>query len=51
MYPELSPKEREDAIAKEKKAIFLMKIGGVLKSGKKHDGRAPDYDDWTLNGT
>jgi len=50
MYPELSPKEREDAIAKEKKAIFLMKIGGVLKSGKKHDGRAPDYDDWTLNG-
>jgi len=50
MYPELSPKEREDAIAMEKKAVFIMQIGGLLKSGKKHDGRAPDYDDWTLNG-
>jgi aspartate--ammonia ligase len=50
MYPTLSPKEREDAIAKEKKAVFVMQIGGVLKSGKKHDGRAPDYDDWALNG-
>jgi len=49
-YPELSPKEREDAIAKEKGAVFIMQIGGTLKSGKKHDGRAPDYDDWTLNG-
>jgi len=50
MYPDLEPKEREDMIAKEKKAVFIMKIGGLLKSGKKHDGRAPDYDDWELNG-
>lgn len=49
-YPHLTPKEREDAIAKEHKAVFLMNIGGVLKSGEKHDGRAPDYDDWSLNG-
>lgn len=50
MYPKLNQKERENAIAKEKKAVFLMQIGGKLKSGEKHDGRAPDYDDWTLNG-
>ena len=50
MYPGLTPKEREYAICKEKKAVFLMNIGGVLASGEKHDGRAPDYDDWTLNG-
>ncbi|MBQ6370010.1 MAG: aspartate--ammonia ligase [Firmicutes bacterium] len=50
MYPDLSPKEREDAIAKEKRAVFIEKIGGELKSGQKHDGRAPDYDDWELNG-
>lgn len=49
-YPELSPKEREDRIAEEKKAVFIMKIGGVLRSGEKHDTRAPDYDDWELNG-
>lgn len=49
-YPELTPKNREHAAAKEHGAIFLMKIGGVLKSGEKHDGRAPDYDDWELNG-
>lgn len=49
-YPELSPKEREDAICREKGAVFIMQIGGVLKSGERHDGRAPDYDDWTLNG-
>ena len=49
-YPSLSPKERENAIAKEKGAVFIMQIGGLLKSGKKHDGRAPDYDDWSLNG-
>ncbi|MDU1320042.1 MAG: aspartate--ammonia ligase [Clostridium botulinum] len=49
-YPDLDPKEREDAITKEKGAVFLMEIGGVLASGEKHDGRAPDYDDWTLNG-
>ncbi|QXM05431.1 aspartate--ammonia ligase [Crassaminicella indica] len=50
MYPELTPKERENAIAKEKGAVFIMKIGGALKSGEPHDGRAPDYDDWELNG-
>lgn len=50
MYPQLSPKEREDAICKEKKAVFIFQIGDILKSGIKHDGRAPDYDDWTLNG-
>ena len=49
-YPQLTPKQREDAIAKEKKAVFIMKIGGKLKSGIPHDGRAPDYDDWELNG-
>ena len=49
-YPELTPKEREDAITKEQGAVFIMKIGGTLKSGQKHDGRAPDYDDWELNG-
>lgn len=49
-YPELSPKEREDAIAKEKGAVFINQIGGILKSGEKHDGRSPDYDDWQLNG-
>lgn len=49
-YPTLSPKEREDAACKEYKTVFLMQIGGALKSGKKHDGRAPDYDDWNLNG-
>jgi aspartate--ammonia ligase len=50
LYPELDPRGREDAILKEKKAVFIMKIGGMLKSGIKHDGRAPDYDDWELNG-
>lgn len=50
MYPDLTPKEREDAITKEHGAVFIMKIGGTLKSGEKHDGRAPDYDDWELNG-
>ena len=50
LYPGLTPKEREDAICKEKKTVFLMQIGGKLKSGVPHDGRAPDYDDWELNG-
>ena len=50
IYPDLDSKEREDAITKEKGAVFLMEIGGVLASGEKHDGRAPDYDDWILNG-
>ena len=49
-YPELTAKERENAICKEKKAVFIMKIGDLLTNGEKHDGRAPDYDDWTLNG-
>lgn len=49
-WPELSPKERENAIVKEYKTVFIQQIGGKLKSGKPHDGRAPDYDDWTLNG-
>jgi len=50
MYPGLTPKERENAIVKEHGTVFLMQIGGVLRSGKTHDGRAPDYDDWSLNG-
>ena len=49
-YPDLSAKERELAAAKKYGAIFLEGIGGKLRSGKPHDGRAPDYDDWTLNG-
>ncbi|MBR7072016.1 MAG: aspartate--ammonia ligase [Eubacterium sp.] len=50
MYPGLTPKEREDAVVKEHGTVFIQQIGGKLKSGKKHDGRAPDYDDWALNG-
>ena len=50
MYPDLSPKERENKICKEHGAVFVENIGGLLKSGTKHDGRAPDYDDWSLNG-
>jgi len=50
MYPDKTPEEREDLITKEKGAVFIMKIGDVLKSGEKHGGRAPDYDDWELNG-
>lgn len=50
MYPDLTPKEREDAVTKEHGAVFIMKIGGRLASGEKHDGRSPDYDDWELNG-
>ncbi|GAY73322.1 aspartate--ammonia ligase [Lentilactobacillus kosonis] len=49
-YPDLDRQSREDAICKELGCVFLMKIGGPMKSGKKHDGRAPDYDDWELNG-
>lgn len=49
-YPELTPKEREYKAAKLHGAVFIEQIGGVLKSGEKHDGRAPDYDDWSLNG-
>jgi len=47
MYPTLSPKEREDKIAKQYGAVFIMGIGGKLSNGESHDGRAPDYDDWT----
>jgi len=50
MYPALTPKQREDAYLKENKTAFIMQIGDKLKSGIKHDGRAPDYDDWALNG-
>lgn len=50
LYPDLTPKERENAIVKEKGAVFLTQIGKTLRSGNKHDGRAPDYDDWELNG-
>lgn len=48
-YPNLTPKQRERAITKEKKAVCLLQIGDLLKSGHKHDNRAPDYDDWKLN--
>ena len=50
MYPDLTPKQREHQIAKKHGAVFLMQIGGALASGNRHDGRAPDYDDWELNG-
>ena len=50
MYPTLTSKEREDAYLKEHKTAFIMQIGGKLRSGKPHDSRAPDYDDWELNG-
>ena len=50
MYPDLTPKEREDAICKKYGAVFLMGIGGKLSNGEKHDGRAPDYDDWSSEG-
>jgi aspartate--ammonia ligase len=50
LYPDLTPKERENAFVKEHGTTFLMQIGRKLRSGKPHDGRAPDYDDWDLNG-
>ena len=49
-FPKLTPKEREYEISKEKGAVFIMQIGAALTSGERHDGRAPDYDDWQLNG-
>ena len=49
LYPDFTPKQRENAFAKERGTICIMQIGGKLKSGKPHDGRAPDYDDWALN--
>ena len=50
LYPHLTPKQRENEIVRLKKAVCILQIGDVLKSGHKHDGRAPDYDDWSLNG-
>ena len=50
LYPDCTPKEREDRITREKGAVFLMEIGDKLTTGEPHDGRAPDYDDWKLNG-
>ncbi|MGI6701886.1 MAG: aspartate--ammonia ligase [Christensenellales bacterium] len=50
LYPDKTPKQREYEIVKQYKTVFIMQIGGVLRSGAKHDGRASDYDDWTLNG-
>ena len=50
LYPDLPPKQRENVFLTEHPTVFLMKIGDLLASGQKHDGRAPDYDDWSLNG-
>jgi len=50
MYPDYTSKQRENAYLKEHKTAFIIGIGGALRSGKPHDGRAPDYDDWSLNG-
>ena len=50
LYPEMPTKERENAICKQYKTVFIMQIGDKLRSGKPHDNRAPDYDDWALNG-
>ena len=50
MYPNLTPKERENKIVKEKGSVFLLQIGKILSDGTKHDGRSPDYDDFNLNG-
>lgn len=49
-FPSLTPKQREDEICRRHRAVFITQIGGVHTSGKRHDGRAPDYDDWSLNG-
>ena len=49
-YPELTPSQRENAVTREHGTTFVMQIGKTLRSGRKHDGRAPDYDDWELNG-
>ena len=50
LYPDRTPKERENLITREHGCVFLMQIGDKLKGGEPHDGRAPDYDDWSLNG-
>lgn len=49
-YPDLTPHQREETVCREHGAVFIQGIGGRLRSGKPHDGRAPDYDDWSLNG-
>lgn len=49
-YPNLTPKERENQICREYGTVFIMQIGDLLSNGERHDGRAPDYDDWSLNG-
>ncbi|MEG2204231.1 MAG: aspartate--ammonia ligase, partial [Oscillospiraceae bacterium] len=49
-YPDMTPKQREDAICRENGVVLLTQIGVVLSSGNRHDGRAPDYDDWSMNG-
>ena len=50
LYPDKTPSEREQIVTREYRTVCIMQIGGKLKSGVKHDGRAPDYDDWSLNG-
>ncbi len=50
LYPNLTPKERENEFVRKHKTVFISQIGAPLRSGKPHDGRAPDYDDWSLNG-
>ncbi len=50
MYPDKTPKERENIVAEKYRTVFVKNIGGIMKDGSRHDGRAPDYDDWTLNG-
>lgn len=50
LYPNMTAKERENAVAKKYGTVFIMQIGDLLSNGEKHDGRAPDYDDWQLNG-
>ena len=50
LYPDLTPKQRENTFAKKHGTVFIQGIGGKLRSGKPHDGRAPDYDDWEMNG-
>ena len=50
MYPDLTPKERENVFVREHRTVGILQIGKTLKSGQRHDGRAPDYDDWELNG-
>ncbi len=50
LWPELTPKQREDRVTRQYRTVGLLKIGGALRSGVPHDGRAPDYDDWELNG-